>query len=221
MVNNGMWVFRLSVGNSKNPKSKSCPHVDVERISGYKQNVPPLYEDKEAAEESKVYDCDDEVKFSLLKKELFEYGRLRQGWGYQFEDRQLDLNKSGKIWIDNYIYLGLRLWGEDISIEHACGRWNLLDRMTKMEIEDIVFIPRIRDKSKFTVATVCKKYFFQPMEDCFGHANVIGVKNIKEYSYKEHFPAKTFNPYQTPINQIKDHHQIFDLVSNFIENSYL
>lgn len=234
MKSSRVWVFRLSVANSGNPKSRICPRVDVQRISEYRRKVRPLEEDEEKIEAIEefddeaieVYDYDeieefDDEEFSFLKSELCEHGRLRQGWGYEFEDMNLDLDQPGNIWIENYMMLGWRMWGEKISTKNACGRWNILKRLTKMELEDIVFIPRIRDESKFTVATVDKKYFFQPMEECFTHANVIGVKNIKEYRYQEHFPAKTFAPYQTAISQIKNHHEIFDLVSGFVEESYL
>lgn len=211
-----MWVFRLSVRNSKYPKSKSCPRIDSEKIRRYERDVIPL-----SAEENKVYNPDNDKIFLKLKNELFEHGRLRQGWGYQWNDLKLDLTQSGNIWIENYIKLGWKIWGNHIPVEDACGRWNTLKHMVKMDIEDIVFIPRICDESKFTVATVCIQYSFQPMKDYYDFANVIEVKNIKEYSYEEHFPPKTFNPYQTPINQIKDHHQIFNSMGQFLEESYL
>jgi|GEM_PF-4226125 len=237
-MNNKIWVFRLSVSDSGNPKSIICPRVDSRRINEYKRNVRPFEEDEEKIEEivddeiEEIVDYDDieivdddeendnEI-FSFLKRELFDHRRLRQGWGYEFENMKLDLNQPGNIWIENYIMLVWRLWGEEISTKNACGRWNILKRMKKMEPGDIVFIPRIREVSNFTIATVDKKYFFHPVKESFTHANVIGVKNIQEYSYEEDFPAKTFAPYQTAISQIKNHHEIFDLVSNFVKESYL
>ncbi len=218
MENEGLWVFRLSVGEGGNPKSVICPRVDVKSINEYRRDVLPLEEDEKDVEEIEV--TYDEI-FSFLKSELFEHGRLRQGWGFEFEGINLDLNQSGNIWIENYMKLRWRLWGEKISTQNACGRWNILERMKEMEIGDIVFIPRIRDESKFTVATVEQKYFFQPMENYFGHANVIRVKNIKEYSYEEHFPAKTFNPYRTAISQIKNKHKNYNSVSDFLKEYYL
>lgn len=215
MENNGLWVFRLSVGNGGNPKSAICPWVDVKSVNEYRRDVPPLVEEGEDTEE-----IHNEI-FSFLKSELFENGRLRQGWGYEFEGIDLDLNQSGNIWIENYMKLRWRLWGDKISTKNACGRWNILERMKEMEIGDIVFIPRIRDESKFTVATVDKKYSFQPMVKYFGHANVMGVKNIKEYGYEDHFPAKTFNPYRTAISQIKNNHINYNQINDFLSDLYL
>lgn len=236
MNNNRIWVFRLSVGKSGNPESTVCPRVDLKSVSEYREKIIPLEEDEveipleedleeieeiEVIEDGEEYD-NDIFNFKFLITELFENGRLRQGWGYEFEDMNLDLNQPGNIWIENFLKLKWRLDGEKIRTKNACGRWNILKRMKEMEIGDIVFIPRIPDESKFTVATVDKrKYFFQPMEEYFRYSHVIGVKNIKKYSYEEHFPAKTFAAYQTAISQIKNHHKIFDLVNGFVEESYL
>lgn len=216
-MENGLWLFRLSIEEGGNPRSKICPLVDVQKINEYRGNISPL----EAEEESKLQNNDEEY-ISFLKKELFEHGRLRQGWGYKYEDMDLDLNQPGNIWIENYIMLGWRVgWGK-IPRKNACGRWNILKLMKDMRIGDIVFIPRIRDEDKFTVATVDKrKYFFQPMKEYFGHAHVVGVKNIKEYSYDNHFAPKIFVPYQRAVCEIKKGHQNFKTLSNFINKYYI
>lgn len=245
MKNKGIWVFRLSVGKGGNPKSATCPtDVDLLSLSEYKRNVLPLYEEpsegvevEEYEEEVYVeddeleeiieidddeeYDDDDAMKFSTLKEELFEYGRLRQGWGYEFEGMNLDLNQPQKNWIENYRKLNWRLRGEETNCENATGRWNILMRMTNMEIGDVIFVPRIPDKNKFTVATIEKKYFFQPMEEYFGHAHVLGVENVKEYSYENHFLPKEFNPYRNAVSQVGDHHKIYNTLEDFLEKHYL
>ncbi len=134
----------------------------------------------------------------------------------------LDLRKSGNIWIENYMNLLWRLDREKIPIEKACGRWHILERMTEMKNEDIVFIPRIPDESKFSVATVDEtEYDFKPLKGHFGYAHVIGVKNIEKYSYNKDFPPKTFNPYRNAISQIKEGHENFDMVNDFLDNNYI
>lgn len=213
-MKSNIWVFRY-LGKSGNPRSTVCPHVDLGRVREYRQRVLPI----KGSEDNEDY---YEDIFPILKSELFDHGRLRQWWGFKFEKMDLNLKKPGKIWIENYMNLLWRLNGKKIRPEKACGRWHILERMTKMEIEDIVFIPRIPDESKFTVATVDeKKYFFKPLKGHFGYAHVIGVKNIEKYSYNKDFPPKTFNPYRNAISQIKERHENFDIINNFIENNYL
>lgn len=223
MKNNGIWVFRLSVTKSGNPKSKKgCPLVDVQSISEYRRNVLPLKLKEYDKEMEEIEEVSNDEIFSNLKSELFEHGRLRQGWGWEFDGMSLKLNQPEKIWIENYMKIIDIRENETIPKENACGRWNILKRMTEMKKGNIVFIPRIPDESQFTVATVDnREYFFLLMEECFDYGNVIGVKNIKKYSYGEHFPAKTFSPYQSAISQIKNHHKIFELVGDFVEEFYL
>lgn len=232
-MKNKMWVFRLSVTESGDPKRDICRNVNPQRIldalslekEALDDDENEVVDDNELEEdEYDEEDEDDQKKFLFLKTELFDHGRLRQGWGYEDKDRNLNLNlpvKPNNIWVENFIILNNMPMGEksdeENSLKSACGRWNILRRMTKMEIGDIVFIPRIPEPDKFTVATVNEKYSYQPVEEDYSH--VIGVKNIKPYSYGEYFPPKKFNPYRTAISQIKEHHEAFDLC-DFLESTY-
>lgn len=231
-MKNQLWVFRLSVTKSGDPVSDRCPAVDPQKISDLislklkEEDVGA--EDLEGFEIEEVDEEDlesDEEEFDdeellFLKTELFEHGRLRQGWGYEFKGIDTDLAKPRNVWIQNYIALNRIFWNEETPEENACGRLNILRRMNKMKEGDIVFIPRIPDSDKFTVATVNEdEYYFQPVEESFTHANIIGVKNIKAYIYEDHFPAKKFNPYRSAISQIKDHHKAFDLCG-FVDRVY-
>lgn len=230
-----MWVFRLSVTESGDPKRNICRNVNPQRIRdalSLENEVVDLeeneYIDLDELEEDE-YDEEDEYyqkRFLFLKAELFEHRRLRQGWGYEDKDRNLNLNlpvKPNNIWVENFIILNNMPMDKksdaENSMKSACGRWNILRRMKKMEIGDIIFIPRIPYPDKFTVATVNEKYSYQPVEEAYDYANVIGVKNIKKYSYGEYFPPKKFNPYRTAISQIKEHHEAFDLC-DFLESTY-
>lgn len=218
MKNKGMWVFRLSVGEGGNPTGVVVDWCIANRnkIREYRRKVTPLYGD---LDEGKYEE--DENFLSTLKQELFEHGKLRQSWGYEYEGMKLDLNQPPEEWVENYLNLNWRLWGEKTDCENATGRWNILMRMTNMEIGDVVFIPRIPDESKFTVATIKNKYFFQPMKEYFGHAHVLGVKKVKEYNYENHFLPKEFNPYRNAVNQVGDHHKIYDTLEDFLEKYYL
>lgn len=209
-----IWVFRY-LGKSGNPERDACPHVDLRSVNEYRRKVVPKKRDEEIAEYEKDV-------FPILKNELFDHGRLRQWWGYESEKMDLDLKQKGNIWIENYMKLVWRLEGIKIPIGKACGRWHILNRMTEMKIEDIIFIPRIPVESKFTVATVDKKkYFFKQMKEYSGYGHGIAVKNIEKYSYNKDFPPKTFNPYRTAISEIKEHHENFDIINDFVENNYL
>lgn len=215
-----MWVFRLSATESGDPKSIICPYVNPQRIRKARDDDENEGVDYDESEEEE-YD-----QKRILITELFKHGRLRQGWGNKNKDRNLNLNlpvKPNNIWVENFIILYNMPMDKKNDAENfmksACGRWNILRRMKKMEIGDIVFIPRIPDPDKFTVATVNKEYFYQPVEEDYTYANVIGVKNIKKYSYGEYFPPKKFNPYRTAISQIKKDHEAFDLC-DFLESTY-
>jgi len=151
MKKKGMWVFRLSVGKGGNPIGEVVDWCIANRnkIREYRRKVTPLYGELDEG----GYE-EDEDFLSTLKQELFEHGRLRQGWGYEYEGMKLDLDQPRDEWVENYLNLNWRLWGEEPDCENVTGRWNILMRMTNMEIGDVVFIPRIPDESKLVVSLI-------------------------------------------------------------------
>lgn len=208
-MNKRIWVFRLSLGDSGEP-STECP-VDLDRkeIKKYRHETSPL-------------ECDDypDLDMDLLKDELFRKGKLRQGWGMQFDGLNLDLNQPQKKWLENYIKLSWKVWGGKVDCEDAMGRYNILKSMKDMKVGHIVIVPRIPNKSQFTVTTVKKEYYFQKMKGFIGRGHIIEVKNIKEFNYDDSIVPKIFNPYRRAIGEIKEEHQNYIIINNFIKNYY-
>ncbi len=93
-------------------------------------------------------------------EELFEHGRLHQGWGIP----KLDLRQSDQEWIRNYILGAWQFWtGTAVTTEReAAGRKHILDRMKDMAVGDIVFVPNVTrrdfDRAYFAVAAVKAPY---------------------------------------------------------------
>lgn len=217
-----MWVFRLSLRPSGKPATV-CPaymnQQDIKKeIKRYRREVPPI-----------DHNSYPELKMNTLINELFKYRRLRQGWGMKLDNMDLDLRKENpensdlpsEEWIKNFEKLHWRIWKTKVNCRIAMGRWNILKLMKDMRIGDIIFIPRIPDDGKFTVATVKKEYYFQKLGKFIGFGHVIEVKKIKEFNYKGHFPPKIFNPYRKAICEIGEDHQNFKTLSNFINKYYI
>ncbi len=213
-MENRLWAFRLSLGFSGEPVNE-CPiylnrQEIKQEIEDYKQEVSPIDLDSYP-----ILDMD------ILKTELFKKGKLRQGWGYELGDMNLNLRQPLEDWIKNFIKLYNTIWDEDVNCPIAMGRYNILKLMKDMKIGDIIFIPRIPDDGQFTVATVKKEYYFKKLNRYIGHGHVIEVRKIKEFYYKNHFPAIIFNPYRKAVCKIKGDHQNFIKLRNFINKYYL
>ncbi|KAB2943751.1 MAG: hypothetical protein OIN84_10500 [Candidatus Methanoperedens sp.] len=208
-MNMRLWVFRLSLGNSGEP-SNECP-VDLDRddIKRYRHETSPI----------KFSDYPD-LDLAILNNELFEKGKLRQGWGTSFNRINLDLNHPQKKWLENYIKLAWKVQGEKVDCEDAMGRYNILKGMKDMKVGNIVFVPRIPDENQFTVATVKKEYYFQKITGFIGHGHVIEIKKIKIFNYYDFIVPKIFNPYRRAIGEIKENHQNFRTINTFIKKYY-
>lgn len=207
--NKRLWVFRLSTGDSGEPANYCPVGVDEQEIKRYRQEVSPIDDDSYLA-----------LDIDVLIDE-FKRGKLRQGWGMSFEGMNLNLDQPLERWVKRFIKLYWRIWGEKVNCPIAMGRYNILKRMTDMEVGDIIFVPRIPEENKFTVATVKKKYYFQRLNGFIGYRHVIEVKKIKEFSYGSRILPKSFNPYRRAVGEIKEEHQNFRAFKNFIEKHYL
>lgn len=210
---NRIWVFRLSEDEPGNPKA-SCPvDLDIKSIKKYIDTTEPLDDD-----DSTTMDMD------FLKNELFKSGKLRQGWGYEYDGLNLDLRQPEKKWLENYRKLSYRLWGEEVNCEKATGRRNILKLMLKMKVGDIVLIPKIPDDCQFTVAKVKKEYYFHTPPDKCIRGHVIEVEDTKAFDYgneTEHvkcrsLAAQTFMPYRRAVNEIRYYHKVFPCVDSFL-----
>lgn len=99
----------------------------------------------------------------------------------------LDLQQPLEDWIKNFIKLYKLIWDEDVDCPIAMGRYNILILMKYMNIGDIIFIPRIPDDGKFTVATVKKKYYFEKLNRFIGHGHVIKVEEHQNFIKLKNF----------------------------------
>ena len=199
-----LWVFRLSLGESGNPKSRfECAKID-EEVKRYKKEVSPL-------------DDYSKVDIGTLKHEL-KNGRLRQGWGLKYNDMDLNLRRSQDEWIENYRKLGYKVWGSNVSCSMAMGRWKILSKLLEMKKRDIIFIPRIPNYSKFTVVTVKKEYNFKELKGFIGHGHLIEIEDeINEFDYgRSTLQPKIFLPYRKAVNRIRSEKKF----RKFLEQNY-
>lgn len=211
MENRRYWAFRLSLGNGGEPVNVCPVDVNQQDIMKYRTKVPPVDDE---IDDIPCLEMDD------LLNEL-KNGRLRQGWGMDFEEMSLDLGQKQKTWVENYIKLGWRLWGEKIDCEDAMGRYNILKKMTSIKIGDIIFVPRIPDESKFTIATVKKEYDFQQFNGFIGFGHLIQVEKIKNFDYGNRIQPKIFNPYRRAVGEIKEGHINFRKIKKFTDKYYV
>ncbi len=208
-----MWVFRLSLGYGGEPVNECPTFINRQDV---KQDIEIYKKEVSSIDVDSYPDLDMEV----LKHELFRRGKLRQGWGMELDKINLDLRQPIEDWIKNFIKLYWKIWDEEVDCPIAMGRWNILKLMKDMKIGDIVFIPKIPDDSKFTVATVKKEYYFQKIDGFIGHGHVVEVKKIKDFSYQNHFQPIIFNPYRKAVGEAKKHHQNYKKLDEFINKYY-
>lgn len=207
-----LWVFRLSLGGYLGEPTKECPiDIDEENILEYWHKTHPI-----------DYDCNPKLNMDVLKNDL-KKGKLRQGWGTEFEKMNLNLYQNLQNWIGNYIKLEWRIWGNKVNCGIALGRYNILKKMKEMEFGDIIFVPKIPEENKFTIVTVKKeRYKFEPINgNCGRHGHIIEVEKIKEFNYTTHiFPTIIFMPYRKAIDEIKEHHKNYAIVKDFLNRNY-
>lgn len=224
MKNRKILIFRLTItGYEGTPKSKKCPVLSLKEKDEIKK-----YWDKVGI----IDDGSEEYDKSDLIKELFDNGKLRQGWGEEYDDMSLDLkqvtdDQSLKIWAKNYIKLAWRVGGERIkSCKKACGRYEILKVMKEVGKGDIVIIPRVPDNDHFTIAMVKEGYNFEKFNGFIGHGHVIDVYNdkdrLKKFKYgKNGIFRKTFMSKRHAVDEIRSYHKIYPKIKKFIETHYL
>lgn len=217
------WVFRLSASHGGAPLG-TCPiylnsKEIKEKVSHFRENVTPL-------ENVSPLDSDTESE-NLIKDnlvfELFEKGKLRQGWGITYKNMSTNLNQELNEWVENYLNLIWEFYGDKRDCSFACGRYEILNQMRFMKKDDIIFIPRIPNNFMFTVSTVKEKYKFEPMEGCteYGHVIKVNKKNTTTFYYNDFMPAKIFMPYRTAVSEVKEHHQNYSVLKKFIDEQYI
>lgn len=151
-------------------------------------------------------------------------GRLRQGWGVP----GLNLSLERGRWILNYIFGAWKYWegladdkfrGALPEIERrlgsyarqASGRYNVLLRMCRMGLDDVVFVPRTAanddHQNSFTVAVVAGPYSFEDRSQeqphawakDFGHRRL--VNRVQSYRYSpDTLLSLEFQPFRYAVN---------------------
>jgi len=216
-MKSNFYVFRIAKGNDGGSIKSECP-IDFHK----KEN-----EIREKLKDIEV----DEIEYNgwvyeWLHNELWQCGKLRQGWGIEGLDLRIDMND----WIRNYILGAKKYWGVDIQdnyCEIAMGRYNILKVMLDMKNDDIIFIPKHsqnnhHNENYFTICKVIGNYYFDlngKIKD-FGH--VIPVKIIGTFKYGNGIDGIDFSGYYSKaISKIEKHHSLYEKIEQFIKNNLL
>jgi hypothetical protein len=220
-----LWVHRLSVSAGGDPAG-SIPDRSLDAHRVLREILKPslnLVDERAGARE-------------FLLKELFDHGRLRQGWGVP----GLDLRKMS--FHDNFVIAMRRYWdsipeetlnslkarpsfddGELFGILEAAyreaeGRYKILTRMQRMARGDIVFLPNIPEEGiQFSIATISDAgYTFDERnggpgaklcEFDFGHRR--NVSDVRSFKYSSAtLPSSIFgSPYRHAIDRVSEKHE--------------
>jgi hypothetical protein len=217
-----LYVFRIAKGHGGGEPTNECL-IDMKqletkikvKLNQINQNIIP-------------YESNNYIDY--LHKELWECGKLRQGWGIKGLDLK-NFEKDNQKWIENYILGAKEYWGVDISDNYchvAMGRYNILKHMVQAQTNDIIFIPKHsfnnhHDNNLFTVCKVIGNYYFDldTKYNDFGH--VLVVKDIKSYKYSENtlLPID-FIGYRKALGKIKKNHILYKekRFVKFLKNNY-
>lgn len=209
-----VFVFRISKGNQGGYPNGSCS-LDYSNIL---RRIPDIKES-----ELKIIDYDSKEVKDFIKNEFWENKTLRQGWGFE----ELDLNQDTKSWIENYM-LGCKLfWNDEITCSKAKGRWNILNRMRMIKIDDYLIIPKtskenIDDYNSFIVCQAASEYYFQLKANIKDYGHCINIKEIREFKFGKNslFRSDFSSPYLWAITQVLPHHYRYTKFINFINRQY-
>lgn len=178
--------------------------------------------------------------------ELFERETLRQGWGVP----GLDVTRHRDSFIVEYVFACWKYWRVDGPLEVACrrtgespmsrlaphfrrasGRFTILERMNRMNRNDVVFVPRTMREGHhdrgFTVVTIAGDYRFEREREHehswlkdFGHQRP--VKWARSYEYSDcTLPASHFQVYRAAICEVAPSHEVYSHFNAFVERVYL
>jgi hypothetical protein len=219
------YVFRIAKGNDGGAVTNECPiEFNEKKKNEIKRKLKEINEDEI---ELITY---NECVYDWLHRELWQCGKLRQGWGIKDLDLRI-AKKNITKWIENYIIGAKQYWGAEIKknyCEIAMGRFNILKNMLEMDNGDIIFIPKHskhhhHDDNYFTVCKVIGNYFFDFNEKIKDFGHVIPVKVIDSFKYGKEIKGKDFNGYYSKaVTKIAPHHSIYNKVKNFcLKNAIL
>jgi hypothetical protein len=204
------YVFRIAKGHAGGEIVNDCPIEIYDKEDEIKNKL------EKTEIEGIPYGTNNYIDY--LHRELWQCGKLRQGWGIEGLDLTL-FDRDKTQWIENYIVGAKKYWGEEIREDYchiAMGRYNILKYMKEADKNSLIFIPKHsldnhHDESSFTVCRVVGQYYFDldmKYKD-FGH--VLIVKDIKSYKYSETtLLAGDFKGYRRALGQISGDHQLFN-----------
>lgn len=114
-----------------------------------------------------VFRIDYGSQYNLIRDELFQHGKLRQGWGAD------GMQLTGEV--DSFKCGWEKRWGSEDESK-VMKRFNALQTMTEISAGDYIVIPKISQDVEgvcrcFTVVKCKKGYQFAPIESVndFGH----------------------------------------------------
>ncbi len=138
-----------------------------------------------------------------IKDELFNHGRLRQGWGSAGTNL---LTMSKKEWIAAQCQRDV--W--EGNKRYYTQKYSSHKIMLEIKERDIIIIPKMPDSTKFTICFASGSYFFQQPDgydkDDFCHVIPIDLKTVRIFDYHaneycENIQAK-MRAYQSPVNHV-------------------
>jgi hypothetical protein len=231
-----MFVYRVAKGHDGGVVEESCP---VNFKSEFEKTI--LNELQETQLAKIPYDTNNYIDY--IHRELWQCGKLRQGWGIEGLDLTgvLDNKQRRSEWIKNYIVGLKKYWGFDPldansgyadkvqPCREAAGRMNMLaEVLLAAKPKDIVFIPKHsfqnhHDNDHFTVCEVADRYYFDlnNLYQDFGH--VLPVRNLRTFKYQaSSLKAIDFiGPHQKAVSTIKSNYGKYNKFKRFVENYYL
>jgi len=217
-MKNNFYVFRIAKGNEGGNIKSECPIDFHKKENKIKKELKNLEINKI------VY---NDYVYQWLNNELWQCGKLRQGWGIEKLNLRIDIND----WIENYILGAKKYWGVEIKdnyCEIAMGRYNILKLMLNMKYGDIIFIPKHsqnnhNDDNYFTLCKVIGSYYFDLNEKIKDFGHVIPVKIIGSFRYGNEIKGIDFSGYYSKaISKIEIHHSLYKKVEQFcLKNNLL
>lgn len=155
--------------------------------------------------------------FELLRNELLNEKRLRQGWGTF--DMQLDAGE------DSFIMAWEKHWGNATPEGDRRARYKKLRNMMNIQPGDYIIIPKLNLQEKyvcqsFTVVRCKEAYKFSVLEKVndFGHYIVVDEMFSCRYDWNDdtNKVKRMFTTYRSPI--VKSHNDNFiQAVDNLIK----
>lgn len=231
-----MFVFRIAKGNDGGLFDGECP---VNFKHDFENEI--VGELKQTKLGQIPYGANNYIDF--LHRELWNSGKLRQGWGCEGLDL-IDVKNSEEDknrWIRNYVIALKKYWNTDpldpingysknyTPCNEASGRMKMLaEVLLEAKPHDIIFIPKHsfenhHDDNCFTVCEIIGRYYFDvhPNYKDFGHTII--VRNLKTFRYGEKGIVGTdfLGQHQKGVSTIKPYYEKYNLFLDFLYKNYL